>query len=86
MKLYLYDTDSKQTLLELDHVISYTDQKVVTEEGVYSPLAENVELSGISDCSQMLRADWKRDNPSEETRIEELETLMATLLFGGETI
>lgn len=87
MELYLYDTGSKAVLLELEDVASYTDNQVVMEDGaVYSPLAENCELSSLPDCSETLRADWRQNNPSAETRIEELELLMATLLFGGETV
>lgn len=84
MKLYLYDITSKAVLLEIDEVLSYTDQAVVTETGVHSPLADSCELSSLPDCSETLRADWRRDNPTTETRIEDLEALVAELLFGGE--
>lgn len=85
MKLYLYDITSKAVLLEIDGVLSYTDQAVVTETGVHGPLAGSCELSSAPDCSETLRADWRRDNPTTETRIEDLEALVAELLFGGET-
>ena len=84
MKLYLYELSSKKVLLELEQVKSYTDCEVVTEEGIYAPLAEDCELSSLPDCSETLRADWKQDNPSVDIRIEELEALMASLLFGGD--
>lgn len=86
MKLYLYDRESGSILLELDNVVSYTDHAVLTEEGVCGPLAENCELSETADCAGTLRADWRRDHPSAETRLEELEALMAALLFGGEAV
>lgn len=87
MKLYLYDTGSKAVLLELEDVTFYTDNRVVTADGaVYSPLAENCELSSLPDCSETLRADWRQDNPSAVARIEELEALVAALLFGGEAV
>lgn len=86
MNLYLYNRESKDILLELDNVASYTDREVFTEEGVYGPLSENCELSRTADCAETLRADWRRDHPSAETRLEELEALMAALLFGGETV
>ena len=52
---------------------------------VYAPLAEDCELSSKVDCSETLRADWRAAHPSDKTRIEELEALMAELLFGGES-
>lgn len=86
MKLYLYDTGSKRTLLELGDVVSYTDQEVVTARGVCGPLADGLELSSLPDCSETLRADRIRDYPSTGTRLEELEALVAKLLFGGEAV
>lgn len=84
MKLYLYHILTKKILLEIDGVVSYTADQVQTNEGIYGPLAEDCELSSLLDCSETLRADWKRDNPTADIRIEELETLMASLLFGGD--
>lgn len=86
MKLYLYDKASKTVRLEIDGVVSYTAEQVVTEAGVHGPLADFCELSSVPDCSETLRADWLRDNPTTETRIEELEILVAELLFGGESV
>ena len=86
MKLYLYDKASGEVRLEVDGVLSYTDQAIVTEAGVHGPLADSCELSSTADCSETLRADWLRDNPTTQTRIEELETLVAELLFGGEGV
>lgn len=86
MKLYLYDVNTKKVLLEIDKVLSYTGEQVITEQGVYGPLAEDCELSSLPDCSETLRADWRTDYPTQETRLDELEYLMAGLLFGGETV
>ena len=52
----------------------------------YRPLAEGYELSGKADCSETLRADYRAAHPTQETRLEELETLVAALLFGGEGV
>ena len=85
MKLYLYHTATKDVALEIDNAVSYTAGRVVTADGtVYGPFAEDCELSETADCAGTLRADWRRDNPDNETRLEELEALMAELLFGGE--
>lgn len=84
MDLYLYRIGTVEPLLRFEKVLSYTDSRVVTEDGVYEPLAENSELSFLPDCSETLRADWAAAYPSQETRIEQLESLMAELLFGGD--
>lgn len=47
-------------------------------------LAEDCELSGKADCSETLRADYRAANPDDKTRMDELETLMAELLYRGE--
>ena len=86
MILYLYDCGTKDVLLTMEHVISYTGDRVVTEERVYGPFAEGCELSSLPDCSEALLAAWRQENPSAEERLEELEDLMAELLFGGETV
>ena len=72
--------------MELDGVIAWTDSSVTTESGVYSPLAENLELSETADCTGTLRADYRSANPTAEQRLEDLETLMAELLFGGDGV
>lgn len=86
MNLFLYNTATGQLLLRIRDVLSYTADRVVAADGVYSPLAEDTELSSLEDCSETLRADWRAANPSPETRIEELEALVAGLLFGGECV
>lgn len=83
MELYLYNQHTKNVIGRLEGVLSYTDREVVTEDGVCGPLAAGVELSSLQDCSEALRADFRRDNPTAEERLEELETLMAAVLFGG---
>lgn len=84
MTLYLYKTGMSVPALTIKNVVSYTDNQAVTEEGsVYGPLAPDCELSGRPDCSETLRSDWRRDHPSAEDRVEELEALMAEVLFGG---
>lgn len=84
MKLYVYDIAAKSVVLELEDVLSYTDARVVTAKGVYGPLAEGCELSETADCAGTLRADWRRENPGTESRLNDLELLMAELLFGGD--
>lgn len=84
MKLYLYRIGDKTPMLEMENVASYTGDQVVAEDGtIYGPLAEGCELSSLPDCSEALRADWRREHPTAEKRLEELEELMASLLFGG---
>lgn len=85
MKLYLYDTETKTPVLTIENAVSYTDARAVTADGtVYGPFAEGFELSATGDCAGTLRADWRRNHPTAEKRLEELEDLMAGLLFGGE--
>ena len=85
MKLYLYKSGESVPLLCIENAASYTDSSVITEDGItYEPLAEGVELSSKADCSETLRADWKKNNPTQQERIEDLEELLASLLFGGE--
>ena len=49
----------------------YTDNEIVTENGVYSPLAEDVELSATADCAGTLLADWR--NSQELTQLDRVE-------------
>lgn len=85
MTLYLYKIGTSAPLLTLEDVASYTADQAVTEDGaVYGPFAGDCELSSLPDCSETLRADWRRTHPTQEDRMEELEALMAGLLFGGE--
>lgn len=85
MTLYLYKTGMNVPEMTIENAVSYTDREIVTEDGcVLGPLAEGLELSETADCAGALRAAWRLDNPSSESRIEELETLMAEVLFGGE--
>lgn len=83
MTLYFYDQGSRQVLAQVE-AAAYTDTQVIGADGcIYSPLAEHVELSSKADCSETLRADWAAAHPSQETRMNELEELMAALLYGG---
>lgn len=85
MRLFLYQVENKKNQIVLENVVSYTNNQVVLASGiVYEPLAVGWELSEQEDCSETLRADWQNANPSPETRLEELESLMADLLFGGD--
>lgn len=89
MKLYLYRCGIRNPLLTIENVQSYTAQRVTAldEAGnavIYAPLAEDCELSSKEDCSEALRAAWREKNPDDKTRLEELEALVAELLFGGE--
>lgn len=84
MTLYLYRTGTDVPVFTIENVTSYTDNQAVTEgSGVYGPFAEDVEFSSKEDCSEALRAKWRREHPSAEERVEELEALVAELLFGG---
>lgn len=85
MNLYLYRLGESTPLLEIKDVANYTADAVVTESGeTYGPLAEDCELSSVPECTETLRADWRMRCPSQETRLEELEELVAALMFGGE--
>lgn len=87
MTLYLYKTGTSVSELTIENVVSYTSEKAVTEDGsVYNLFGSELELSSKPDCSETLRADWKRDHPSQEQRMEELESILAKLLFGGESL
>ena len=85
MILYLYKLGTNTPTLTIENARSYTADSVTAEDGAVSrPLAEEYELSGKADCSETLRADYRAVHPTQETRLEELETLVAALLFGGE--
>lgn len=81
MILYLYKVGTNTPALTIKNARSYTADSVTDEDGaVYRPLAEGYELSG------KVRADYRAAHPTQETRLEELETLVAALLFGGEGV
>lgn len=87
MDLYLYEVSSGVPALTFQNVASYTADQVMTEDGaVYEPLAEGFELSSQADCSETLRADWRTAMPSAESRLADLEELLAKLMFGGESV
>ena len=84
MTLYVYKTGTDVPVLTIENAVSYTDSRAETADGgVYGPFAGDCELSDLPDCSETLRADWRRDHPGPEERMEELEALVAGLLFGG---
>ena len=71
MTLYFYEIRTAKPVLTVENAQSYTANSVTAADGtVDGPLAEGCELSGKADCS--------------ETRLEELEELVAALMFGGE--
>lgn len=89
MTLYLYKRGTSAPVLTIENVQSYTAERVTAldEAGnavVYTPLAEDCELSSKADCSEALRAAWREINPDEGTRLDELEALVAGLLYGGD--
>lgn len=87
MTLYLYKLGTNTPTLTIENTRSYTADSVTAADGaVYTPLAEDCELSGKADCSETLRTDYRAAHPTQETRLEELETLVAALLFGGEEV
>ena len=72
MTLYLYKIGESAPTLNIENVVSYTDNQVVTEDGtVYEPLADGFELSSLPDCSETLRADWR--NSQEPTQLDRVE-------------
>lgn len=63
MDLYLYKTGTNTPVLKIENVVSYTDNRAETEDGaVYGPFAEGCELSSLEDCSETLRAKWRREH------------------------
>ena len=85
MILYLYKIGTDTPALTVENARNYTADSILAADGaVYAPLAEGYELSGKADCSETLRADYCASYPTQETRLEELEELMAGLMFGGE--
>lgn len=63
MDLYLYKTGTSTPVLTIENVVSYTDNRAETEDGaVYGPFAEDCELSSLPDCSEALRAKWRREH------------------------
>lgn len=81
MTLYLYKIGTEKPVLTVENAQSYTADSVTAADGtLYEPLA----VSGKADCSETLRADYRAAHPTQETRLEELEELMAALMFGGE--
>ena len=79
MTLYLYKIGETVPAAEIENVVSYTDTKVVTEDGtIYEPLADGFELSSLPDCSETLRSDWRNSQaPTPEERIAVLEEQIA---------
>lgn len=62
MNLYLYKTGTTVPVLTIENAVSYTDNRATTEDGsIYGPFAEDVELSSLEDCSEALRAKWRRE-------------------------
>ena len=81
MTLYLYKSGTAKPVLTVENAQSYTADSVMAADGtVYGPLAEDCELSSVPECTETLRAA----HPTQETRLEELEELVAALMFGGE--
>ena len=85
MTLYVYKIGTNIPVLTVENAQSYTADSVTAADGViYRPLADDCELSGKADCSETLRANYRAAHPTQETRLEELEELVALLMFGGE--
>lgn len=71
MTLYLYKAGTSTPVLTIKNVQSYTADSVTAldEDGhsvIYSPLAEDCELSNKPDCSETLRAAWRTEHPDAE--------------------
>ena len=61
MNLYLYKIGTSAPALTIENVTAYTADRAETEDGnIYTPFAEDCELSSKPDCSETLRADWRR--------------------------
>ena len=85
MTLHFYKIGTDQPVLTVENAQSYTADSILAVDGTgYALLAEGYELSGKADCSETLRADYRAAHPTQETRLEELEELVAALMFGGE--
>lgn len=85
MTLYLYKIGTEKPVLTVENARSYTADSVTAADGtVYGPLAADCELSSVPECTETLRANWRKRCPATETRLEELEELVAGLMFGGE--
>lgn len=83
MTLYLYRIGTEVPILTIENVQNYTADSVTARnaEGnpiVYSPLAADCELSSKADCSETLRADWRK-SPTQLDRIEAQTTYTAMM-------
>lgn len=86
MVLYLYPVGTNIPVKVIENAARYTaDSVTTTDGGLYAPLADGIELSGKADCSQALRAAYREAHPDVQTRLDELETLVAELFYGGES-
>lgn len=79
MTLYLYKTGANVPVLTIEHVVSYTENRAETEGGTIYTFAEDAELSSKPDCSETLRADWRRDHPEDGARLDAVETKMSAI-------
>ena len=84
MKLYLYRIGTSVPLIKIENVVSYTADQVVSceadgTERVYTPLAPDLELSSLPDCSEALRAKWRAEHPEPEEEVRRLRTQVAEL-------
>ena len=74
LTLYLYKIGTTKPVLTIEDVVSYTADRAETKDGaVYSPFADDIELSSLPDCSETLRADWRKANPPMAERVTVLE-------------
>ena len=83
MTHYLYRIGTEVPILTIENVQNYTADSVTAKnaEGnpiVYSPLAADCELSSKADCSETLRADWRK-SPTQLDRIESQTTYTAMM-------
>ncbi|MDE6997169.1 MAG: hypothetical protein K2P04_04740 [Oscillospiraceae bacterium] len=63
MNLYLYKLGTGTPALTVKNAASYTADRAITEDGtVYGPFEEGYELSSVEDCSETLRAKWRREH------------------------
>lgn len=86
MTLYVYKIGTNIPVLTVENAQSYTADSVTAADGaIYRPLADDCELSGKADCSEdSAGPNYRAAHPTQETRLDELEELVASLMFGGE--
>lgn len=82
MTCYIYRKIDK-SLLETVEASAITADGLVLESGEHLCLLGDFEVSQSADLSQCLLAEERAKAPSLQQRIDDLEELLMTLLYGG---